>query len=450
MTYRKFKIGSRYYKNLTSSERKMLKILEDVVMDVDEIYKKQIKEGFYAVGITKKEVELVGRKDPEILSPFTFVDRKKGRLIAIPYHQLYAKYLMPISKKIEKASMFSENKAFKQYLLSRAKSLRDGSYDKADIAWLNIKNPRIDFSIAPFERYLDKTLFIKRSFQAHVGIIEREHTELAEKYKNALYSSAKLTDNTYHSTDIPKKGVKVLVERTPAVSGYAADVLFSVEHFPCDLELALKYGSKTIIYSSQLRLKFEKLYYPIFKLIFEKRFSSKYSKELLLEAADWCVFLYELGKQLHNFGGARERLKELYGPIDEANGFASGIEHSKHLVVKGMISQDLLEAIIIIHILWIFGDWIYYLRNKHKENHIIGSSILLNYYLSMGALKQSKDISWPNFSKIFFCIESMGNILSSLLKQGAYKDAEKLINTYADLKSFDKYSKNLARINTNI
>lgn len=450
MTYRKFKIGSKYYKNLTSSERKMLKILEEVVKDTDEIYKKQLKDGFYVTGVSKKEVEIAGKKDPELLFPFTYVDREDGKLAAIPYHQLYVQYLEPISKKIEKAAKFSENKLFKQYLLARAKSLLDGSYKKADIAWLNVKNYSIDFSIAPFERYLDRSLFIKRAFQAHVGIVDHKYTKLAEKYKNALYSSAKLTDSIYHSTDIPKKGVNVLVEMTPAVSGYAADVLFSGEHFPCDLELALKYGSRILIYASQLNLKFEKLYYPIFKIIFEKRFASKYSKDLLIEAAEWSIFLYELGKQLHNFEGARERLQELYGPIDEANAFASGIEHSKHLVVKGLISQDLLEAIIIIHILWMFADWIYYLNNQHKESHVFGNSILLNSYLANGALKESEGISWPNFSKIFFTIESLATSLVSLLQRGTYKEAESFIKKNVGLESFEKFSKNLTHINPRV
>lgn len=450
MTYRKFRIRSEYYRNLTFSERKMLKILEEVVKDTDEIYRKQLEDGFYMVGITKQELELAGKKDPEILSPFTYVDRRNGKLIAIPYYQMYAKYLEPIAKKIENAAKFSENKFFKQYLLARAKSLRDGSYKKADIAWLNLKNSNIDFSVAPFERYLDKILFIKRSFQAHVGIIDRKNTELIKKYKDALYNSAKLMDSNYHSTDIPKRGIDVLVEMTPAISGYAADVLFSIEHFPCDLEVALKYGSKTLIYASQTNVKFEKLYYPIFKIIFEKRFASKYPKDLLKEATLWCVFLYELGKQLHNFTGARERLQELYGPIDEANGFASGIAYSKHLAAKGMISQDLLEAIIIIHMLWMIADWIYYLSNKHKESHVIGGSMLLNYYLSMGALKQSGRISWPNFSRIFFCIEFMADRLSAILQKGNYQETNSFIKEYADLTIFQKFSKILTHINPGV
>lgn len=447
MTYRKFKINKTFFDNLSTSDKKIVAILEAVVKDLDGLYNQQLKDGFYSKGVTKKDVENAGKKDPDIISPFTFVNRRNRKLIAIPYHKLYSKYLEPISKKIEKAAKFSENKSFKKYLLARAKSLLDGSYREADIAWLDVKNSKIDFSIGPFERYLDKILFIKRVFQAHIAVINQGYTKIAEQYKEALYTSAKMTDSKYHSTDIPKRGIHVLIEQCSANSGYVSDVLFSAECFPCDLDIALEHGSKILIYQSQLRLKFDKLYYPIFKIIFEKRFSSKYSKDLLYEAASWCSLLYELSKQLHKFEGARDRLKELYGPIDEANGFASGIEHSKYLVVKGLISEDLFEAIIIVHILWLFADWLFYLHNPNKESHVIGNSILLNSYLENGALKESEGISWPNFSRIFFTIESLANSFTSILQKGTYQEAERLIRKNAGLENFDKLGKNIKKLN---
>ena len=450
MTYRHFKIEKKYYLDLSASDKKVLKILEEVVKDVDVVYQKQLKDGFYPKNVGKNELEKASRKNPEIFSPFTYVSNLDNQFIPIPYHELYAKYLIPITKKIRIAAKICENRSFQKYLLARAKSLLDGSYREADIAWLSVKNSKIDFSIGPFERYLDKTFLIKRVFQAHVGIINQRLTKLAEQFKETLYSSAKISDSKYHSTNIPRKGVNVLIEPTPAISGYAADVLFGGEHFPCDLYLALEHGSKSIFYQSQLKYKFDKLYYPIFKNIFEKRFASKYSKELLLEAAGWTNLLYELGKQLHKFEGGRERLKELYGPIDEANGFASGIEHSKHLVVKGIISQEQLEAIMISHILWMFADWVFYLKNLHKESHVIGNSILLNSYLLSGALKVSKGISWPNFSRIFFEIEALSYQLVNLLQKGTYKEAKEFVQKNADLKSFEVLGKSLRSIDVNI
>lgn len=450
MIYRKFKINKRYLSNLSKEDKSLLKILEGVIKDVASIYQLQLKEGFYPKGISKQRLEKEAISKPELLSPFTLVVEKNGQLEAIPYHVWYAKYLIPISKKIQKAASLCTNKSFKAYLEARAKSLLDGSYGESFKLWLNVKNSKIDFTIGPIERYRDKLLLTKRTFQAHVGIIDKQYTALAEQYKEALYSSAKISFSKYHSTDIPKKGVSVFVEETPAISGYPADALFSGEHFPSNLDIALRTGTKIIIYASPLKLKFEKLYYPIFKTIFESRFASKYSKELLLEATGWCIFLHEMGEQLHKFEGARERLKELYAPIEAANGFASGIEHSKHLVVKGFISQDLLEAIIIIHILWMLSDWLLYKQNKAKENHVIGNSILLNSYLTHGALREVAGISWPNFSRIFFEIETMAYELVYLLQKGTYKEAQQFIKKNANFTSFERLSKTLGNINTKV
>lgn len=450
MTYRRFKVKDKYYEGLSSSDKDVLKNLEDVVKGVGQLYQQQLKEGFYPSNITKQELEKANKNNPEILSPFTYVKRENGQLRAIPYHRLYEAKLKPLAKKIEKAAAICENRSFKNYLLARAKSLLDGSYREADIVWLNVKNSKIDFSIGPFERYLDRILFVKRVFQAHVGILDFEKTAFADSIKDTLYAFAKLSPEKYHSTNIPKKGVRVYVEQCIVTAGYMSDVLFSGEHFPSDLEVMQKYGSKILIYTSQLKLKFEKLHYPIFKTIFEKRFASKYSKELLYKATGWIILLYELGRQLHKFPNARERLQELYGPIDEANGFASGIQHSKNLVVKGLISQDELEAIMIIHIIWMFADW---LLNKDRQmmlNYMVGDAILLNSYLKSGALREYGGVSWPNFSKIFFTIETVADQLVYLLQKGSYKEAERFIKKHSAFENFETLGKNLKSISPHL
>ena len=450
MIYRKYKLEKKYYSNLSKEELAVLKILEGAVKDIAKIYELQIKEGFYPRGISKEVLEKENEIDPDILSPFTYVSRENGLLKAIPYHILFAKHLIPIAKKIEKAAALSTNKSFKAYLQARAKSLLDGSYKRADILWLNVKDTKIDFNIGPFEKYLDKLFFVKSAFQGHVGIIDEDATEKATIYKETLYSSAKIGFSKVHSTDIPKKGVQIIYEETPVTAGYISYALTTGQHFPADVDIMQQYGSKIIIYYSPLRSKFDKLYYPIFRACFEKTFALKYSRQLLFEATSLCGLLANLGRQLHQFNGARERLRQLYAQVDAANGFASGIEHSKHLVVKGLISQDQLEAIIIVHILWMVADWIRYKQLNIKESHTIGNSILLNSYLSSGALKESKGISWPNFSRIFFEIETMAYKLTYLLQNGSYKEAEKFIKENANLKSFERFSKTLSNINTQV
>lgn len=444
--FRKFTISKDVINSLPLSDKKVLSLLEESVRMLVDVYEQQKKDCFFPNDADKSEIEAAAKKDPQVLSPFTTVIRENGKLKAIPFHQRYQQLLKPIAEKIYQAAKKSNNLTFKKYLNLRAKSLLDGSYSDADIAWLSVKNSLIDFSIGPFERYLDEMFFIKRAYQAHVGIIDDEYTHRAEKIKETLYSFAKVSNSDHHSTEIPKKGVTVLVEKTTATSGYLSEALFSGEHFPCDLEIMKEYGSKIIIYSSQLLLKFEKLHYPIFKAIFEKRFASKYTKKQLILATGLMILLYELGRQLHKFEGTRERLKELYAPIDEANGSASGIQHSKHLIVKGLLSQDELEAMIIIHIVWLFTDWLHYLQDKSMKNYVIGNALNLNTYIENGGLRIKDGISWPNFSKIFFEIEGLTNQLVNLLQNGSYQQAKQYIDKNASLENFEQFSKYIKKI----
>lgn len=450
MILRRFKINKELLSQITEEDKKVLKILEATIVDIAKVYEQQIKEGFYPKGITKEQLEKESKKNPQILSPYSVVVSKNDKLEVIPYHIKYQKELIPISETIEKAAKTTSNISFKKYLKAQARSLIDGSFDKAVLEWFNVKNSNIDFSIGPFERYLDKVFFTKRAFQGHIGIIDRKETSSAEQIREVLYTSAKMNPEKYHSTDIPKRGVRVFAEDTPATAGYMADVLFSGEYFPSDDEFLKKYGSIIIVYQSQLTFKYEKLYLPIFRNLFEKRFASKYSPTLLKTAAQRNILLFTLGKQLHRFEGARERLKELYGIIDEANSFASGIQHSKYLVVKGLLSDDEFEGLIIMHIVWMFADWLLYQNNKGKESHVIGNSILLNSYLKNGALRAQNGISWPNFSRMFFEVEEMADRLVYLLRYGTYEEAQKFIKENADLKNFERLSENLREVRFDI
>ena len=80
------------------------------------------------------------------------------------------------------AAKLSPDPAFAHYLNLRADALFSDDYYASDVAWLDLKNPKIDLIFAPYETYLDGVLGVKTSYGGAI-LIRNE----AETRKLAMY-----------------------------------------------------------------------------------------------------------------------------------------------------------------------------------------------------------------------------------------------------------------------
>ncbi len=447
-TIKTFKIPSKILKTLTSNERKFLPILTEAAKKVDQIFALQENNkykgaNFYPYDVPREKIESAARLNHKILSPFTIVRKdKSGKLIAIDYHRQYADLLSPIAKLLQKASKLCQNKSFKNYLNILAQSLTDGNYQQADIAWLQVKGSNLDVIIGPHERYLDKLFFIKRAYQASVGVVDRSLTKKAKVIRDILY----LPTRQHPQRITPPSIVDMQVQYCLLFAGFLARALFTRQHLPSDSDTTQRYGSRIIGYLSAIDYKFEKLIYPIFNAVFEKNFKASYSKDLLRRGNYYYALLTATAQQLHRYQNSRLRLKELFPVIDEANCVASGIAHAKQLVLKGIIDQKELEAMIIATICWIFSEWILNKKTNIRGDYLKGDALNFNFLLRQGALQEKEGISWPNFAKIFFELENLAVIFVRLLEEGEYHDAQEFISKYLTFEQFKSFDKHLLKI----
>ena len=447
-TIKTFKIPSKILKTLTANEQKLLPILIEAVKNADKIFARRENNkykgaNFYPHDVSREKIESAARLNHKILSPFTIVKRDKSqKLTAVDFHIEYASFIAPIAALLEKAADLSQNRSFKNYLMVLAKSLVDGNYQKADIAWLEVKDSNLDIIIGPHERYLDKLFFIKRAYQANVGIIDSSLTNKAKLVRDILYTT---TGQRPHRIT-PPSIVDMQVQHCLVFSGFLARALFNRQHLPSDSDTTQRYGSRIIGYLSAIDYKFEKLIYPIFNAVFAKSFKASYSVDLLKRGNYYYVLLTAIAQQLHRYQNSRLRLKELFPVIDEANCVASGIAHAKHLVLKGVIDQKELEAIIISIICWIFAEWILNKKTNIREDYLRGDALTFNFLLRQGALQEKEGISWPNFAKIFFELENLAVIFVRLLEEGEYHDAQEFISKYLAFEQFKSFDKRLSHV----
>lgn len=434
--------------NLTANEKKVLDKLIKAAESIAPIYQQQENSNytganFYPYDATKEEILQAARDNPEIVSPHTMVERNgKGKLIAIPYHVKFKKELEKTVSLIREAAKLTQNKEFSRRLYLQADALTEGSYDVSDIYWITMKPYKLDIAIGPIDRLDDRLFFKKASFEAWVGVIDEYKTKKAKIIQQAIYDVRRKSFTLSQKANFLDK-TKLRVDKTLVFSGLFARGMFTSNSLPVDPQLMEKYGIEITFFDTSLDIKFTNQHYPIFKRIFEKNFQSEYSEEMLREGSFRNVLLHEIGHSLLRFKDAEERFKELFPVIDELSATIYGIKSCGPLVLKGIMTEKELEAIMIMFICRAFTWWIDSQKQKSVEAFAIGHAIAINHFLANGALKESAGISWPNFSKMFLGIEELSDALEALISMGKYQDAKGVIEKYGSFMIYSQFTNRL-------
>ena len=143
--------------------------------------------GFYPEGLTRAQVEEYVKAHPkkraEIYSPTTILRWRNKELEAVPYHVAYRAFLDPAAKALREAAELSPDVAFSSFLRLRANALLSDDYFNSDIAWLELKRPRIDVIFAPYETYNDGLLGIKATYGGAVLIRNEDESRRMETFQ---------------------------------------------------------------------------------------------------------------------------------------------------------------------------------------------------------------------------------------------------------------------------
>lgn len=395
---------------------------------------------FYPHNASKEEIQAAAKKNPAILSPYTFVERdKSGKLIAVRYCSKFKKQLEKIARTLKEASSLSSDKKLKTYLNARAKDLLTDNYNKSNILWLKTEKSETCCVIGPFDRYLDKLFFRKRAYMAWVGTLDEKMTREAEKLVSIVLSSERKHLPGSKKAKIPQ--VKVRVENTAIFSGLIADFMFVGNNLPssADIFLIKKYGTLFTIFKPTMRLRFDKWIFPIFKTLFAKDFQERYSHELLYQAFVRSIILHETCHSLMRYEDAATRLQELFPIFDELYTDILAVKCCATLYLKNGFTEKETQAFLIAyicrHLHWMtaFG------RQPHLVHYATGGAISLNFLLNAKVTGRVDGVFRLDFSKLFVALDQLSNIIEYYLALGNHTEAKEFIKKYGSFRVFRKY-----------
>jgi hypothetical protein len=383
--------------------------------------------GFYPLDMTKDEFE---RADlPGKTSEYTVIRRDSaGKLVAVPYSVEWREPLGRAAGALEKAAGLAEDPGLAKYLDLRAKALTSNEYRASDIAWLDMKDNRIDLVIGPIESYGDKLYGYKTAFEAYVLVKDMEWSRRLARYAAMLPGLQRgLPVPEAYKAETP--GTDSDLNAYDAVY-YAGDCNTSAKtiavNLPNDVQVQLAKGTRRLQLKNVMRAKFDKIMMPIAAELIapEQRghvlFDAFFADTMFHEVA------HGLGikNTLNGKGKVRDALKELDSGIEEGKADVLGLYMITKLHEQGELGGS-LDDYYVTFLAGIFRS----VRFGSADAHGEANMIRFNFFADRGAFtRDARGFYRVDMPKMRAAVDALSATLLTLQGNGDYAGVQKLVD----------------------
>jgi hypothetical protein len=374
--------------------------------------------GFYPRDLTREQIEQYVNAHPEkraeIYGPTTIVRWHGSDLEGVPYHVAYRSYLEPAARDLREAAELTSDAAFANFLRLRADALLNDDYFQSDVAWMQLKDPKIDLIFAPYETYSDALLGVKATYGASILIrdeAESAKLETFRKYVSDIQDALPLAERDRPS----KRGLETPMEvmdapyRTGDLGhGYQA----VADNLPNDPKIHELKGSKKLFFKNFMDARVNHVILPLAHYMMPQSQASITSAEGYLLGTIMHEICHGLGPAFaHNASGEKIDIRAAIGPIfgglEEAKADVVGMFSLKWLVDHGVLPKGKLNEYYASYIAGNFRT----IRFGAAEAHGQAEMMEFNYYVEQGAVR--RDAS----GKYSVDFEKMPGVIAGLAKE---------------------------------
>ena len=315
------------------------------------------------------------------------------KLYTYPYHVAFAEWLKPIAEDLRAAAKLSPDPTFAKFLSLRADALLNDDYYASDLAWLDLKNPKIDVIFAPYETYLDDLLGVKTSYGAAILIrndAESKKLAMYQEHEAAMQQALPIGAEDKPSKEghaTPMEVVDAPLRAGDLRYGYQA----VADNLPNDPRVHQEKGSKKIFFKNFMDARVNNVILPIA----EKMLTAAQAKDVSGEGYLTDTILHEishgLGPAFAHVNGRQITINEAIGPaysgLEEAKADIAGLFLAKWLVDQKLIPATELNVIYASAVAGQFRT----LRFGTGEAHGRAEMMEFNYLVEQHAISQNAD-----------------------------------------------------------
>ena len=345
---------------------------------------------FYPADMTKEEFDAL--QDPAKESLYTIIRRdENGALKVIPYREAYAEKLAVVDSLMGEAIALAEDAGLKNYLEKRREAFRTDEYFESDMAWMDMKESKIDFVVGPIENYEDALYGYKTAYEAFILVKDEKWSNDLAKYTKMLPELQTLLPcDPKYKQEVPGTESDLNVYDVIYYAGDCNSASKTIAiNLPNDEQVQLAKGSRRLQLKNAMNAKFQKILMPIAEqLIAEEqldnvKFDAFFSNVCFHEVA------HGLGikNTVTGKGNLRQALKEQYSGWEEAKADICGLFITQTLIEKGEMTGITVEDAYVTFIAGILRS----VRFGATEAHGIANMMCFNYMEDNGAFTRNAE-----------------------------------------------------------
>lgn len=342
---------------------------------------------YYPHDITAEEFDAF--EDANKNSWYTVIRRDEdGFLKSVWYHEAYAEEIGRICTLLEKAVTLAEDPGLKNYLEKRIEAFKTDDYLESDLAWMDMKDSKIDFVTGPIESYDDKFQETKASYESFILLKDEARSKDLAKFVSMLPALQKeLPCAPEYKTFVPGTSSDLNVYDAVYYAGdcNAGSKTIAI-NLPNDERVHALKGTRRLQLRNSMKAKFDKILLPIGQLIV----TPEQQKYLNFDAFFWNVTFHEVA---HGLGvkqtiNTNESVDAVMGTEktswEEAKADILGLFMVTKLIEMGEITNITAEDAITTYIAGILRS----VRFGAASSHGKANMMCFNYMEKAGAFSR--------------------------------------------------------------
>jgi len=342
---------------------------------------------YYPHDITAEEFDAF--EDANKNSWYTVIRRNEdGSLKSVWYHEAYAEEIGRICALLEKAVTLAEDPGLENYLEKRIEAFKTDDYLESDLAWMDMKDSKIDFVTGPIESYDDKFQENKASYESFILLKDEARSKDLAKFVAMLPALQKeLPCAPEYKTFVPGTSSDLNVYDAVYYAGdcNAGSKTIAI-NLPNDERVHALKGTRRLQLRNSMKAKFDKILMPIGQLIV----TPEQQKYLNFDAFFWNVTFHEVA---HGLGvkqtiNTNESVDAVMGTEktswEEAKADILGLFMVTKLIEMGEITNITAEDAIATYIAGILRS----VRFGAASSHGKANMMCFNYMEKAGAFSR--------------------------------------------------------------